>query len=180
MGGPVGVARPAANCILESFHCRWHSVGAMNLSDEKSRQRVKDILLAVSLANLFFMSKWAEYFHTPNDYYRKMPRTWVNYTGILLNIGLVSLIFWCGKRLTIQSKSPVVQAAGRMAFLAVLLIPLNLLRGQLDFRLSKLLPYAPFLVAGALAALFVFVRWNRALTRAVAVVVLLVFPFFLF
>ena len=130
----------------------------MILSDAQSKQRGKDILLAVSLANLFFLNKWAEYFLMPNDYYRKMPYTWVNYTGILLNIFLLSLIFWLGKRLTAPSKSAALQTLGRVAFLAVLLVPLNLFRAKLDLRLSVLMPYAPLLIAGGLAGLFVLVR----------------------
>jgi hypothetical protein len=74
----------------------------------------------------------------------------------------------------------VVQAIGQVAFLAVLLVPLNLLRGKLDLRLTKVMPYAPLLLTGGLAGLFALVRWNRAISRAVAGLVLLLFPFFLF
>jgi hypothetical protein len=156
------------------------SVGAMNLSDEERKRRIKDILLAVSLANLYFLNKWAEYFHMPNEYYRKFPYTWTNYSGILLNTLILSLIFWFGKRLTWQSKSTVLQAIGRVVFLAVLLVPLNVFRSKLDLRVSRLMPYTPWLVAGGLAGLAALARWHRAITRAVATLVLILFPFFLF
>src|ERR1051326_1257975 len=125
----------------------------MNLSDEQSKQRLKEILLSVSLANLFFLSKWAEYFHTPNDYFRKMPYNWVNYVGILLNIFIFSLLFWAGRRLIVRSKSGALRVIARVAFLAVLLVPLNLLRAKLDLRLTKLMPYAPLLLVVGLAGL---------------------------
>ncbi len=152
----------------------------MNWPDDRGKQEIKDILLAVSLANLYFLWKWAEYFHAPYDYYRKEPYTWTTYSGILLNVLIFAMIFWLGKRLVSRSKSLVTHVLARIAFLAVLLVPLNLLRAKIGLKASTVMAYYPVIIAVGLAGLFILARWNQVVARAAATLVLLLFPFFLF
>ncbi len=142
---------------------------------------VRDLVIALSLANLFFFVVWAELLPgAPAHYFMQGPPPRVAFTAACVNVLLATIAFWCTVRLVRRVDHPVSTLLGEVGFLAVVVVILNGLRLKIPFLQSAtststgLLTQPFILVGGALIA----VLWlHRKVFRIAAVLVLIMAPF---
>jgi hypothetical protein len=86
----------------------------------------KDFIVALSLANLTFITIWEEVFidFYEGTYFVDFP-DYNSLKAVMFNVLLLTLILWGAMRLLRKSTSPVVQLAARALFLLLLIIPLS-------------------------------------------------------
>ncbi len=142
-------------------------------------QLLKDIAIAISLANLCFFRVWAELLNSSNHYFIKAP-PYINFTAIFLNVLLLATVFWVLVTLVRRLRHGI-NLAGWL-FLLVLVFPLNSIRQQLPplANVIALFGKSGFFILGlflALLLVFVLVRWHRLVIHVAATVVLVLFPF---
>jgi hypothetical protein len=138
------------------------------------------LAIALSLANLCFLNYWISY---PTDaFYRQQPDI-VNNLAAIADILLLGLAFWGLYTLARLSKRRFVLEASRWAFVLVLLIPFNLLKDQIPaLRLGHLTKTELIIVSGIMVTVCAsaVARWRRQIIPALALLVLLLFPFTFF
>jgi len=146
--------------------------------------RPKHLAIALSLANLCFLFYWHGYHDDP--FYRQQPDTADN-LAVMADVLLLGLAFWGFYTLARLSQRRFVLEASRWAFVLVLLIPLNIVRQLLSRlganQLQTLLTKTGLIIACAIigtVSACVVVRWRRRIIPALALLVLLLFPFTFF
>jgi hypothetical protein len=114
----MGAARPSRT---HEKRPRWAVLAAA--------LRPRDLVIAVSLANLYFLSIWNEFQDRSVDYYRLVPyRTWSSFGTVLLDLAIVSLGFWLLIAAVERTRSALLRKAGCLFLLGLLLLGLDVLR----------------------------------------------------
>jgi hypothetical protein len=150
---------------------------------------LRDIVIALSLSNLCFVSAWRALLSPKTaDYYYY----WKSYTGLIefaalvIDVLLLAALFLLAITIIRRSGSALLMKLARWAFLLLLIIPLNDLRTQINFlhgpRLAGLLGRAGLVVLGLLIlalGAFVIWRWRERVVRVAVAAVLMLSPFVL-
>jgi hypothetical protein len=138
------------------------------------RERLLDAVAAISLANLCFINIWAELVDRSSaDFLRKAPffRPLLGITSA--NVLLLAIILFAG--MSIRARlSGKTRTLADVAFLAVLAVPVNLVRTKLLFLelgFLKSMLFAPLILLAAAA-----IWWRAGLTRIARHVLVLLFP----
>lgn len=146
--------------------------------------RLKHLALALSLANLCFMGYWFDLGRVP--FFRQQPITLDN-LAVMADVLLLALAFWGFYTLAKLSQQRLAAETARWAFVLVLLIPLEALRRQVPtLKTGNLLTLLTkpelIIVCGIIVTVSagVLVRWHRRIIPALALFVLLLFPFTFF
>ena len=146
--------------------------------------RPKHLAIALSLANLCFLSYWAGLSRV--SFFRQQPVTADN-LPVMADVLLLGLAFWGFYTLARLSQRRFVMEASSWAFLLVLLIPLNVVRQLLpspntEQLLTRVTKTELIIVCGIIVTVSacVVARWRRRIMPALALLVLLLFPFTFF
>ena len=149
------------------------------------RQTFRDVLTAIALSNLLLLRTWAELLtpHGRGAYFLNASRA--TFVAVMVNVILLGLAGAAAVTLSRRSSQPHWLTVGKYAFLGLLIIPLEQLRGQLGIRLADLLAWlghAPGLGKVTLAIVFLGVvyellRRRHLVVRAASTLVLFSCPF---
>ena len=146
--------------------------------------RLKYLALALSLANLCFMGYWLDISRAA--FFRLQPEI-VDNLAVIADMFLLGLAFWGFYTLARLSQRRFVLEVSRWAFVLLLVVPLNIVRLQfssLDSNqlLTHLTKTELIIVCGIIVTVCacVVVRWRRRIIPALALLVLLLFPFTFF
>lgn len=137
---------------------------------------LRDLLIALSLANFCFLRIWNKLFNGKLVYYAPVPPTH-QLLGVVLNVLLLALVFWTGTQLARRSGRPELVRVARWAFLLVVLANLRVFYLIL-FTWGRWgwVAGLPGLLLLA-AALYLLARWEARLAHGVAVLLLIASPF---
>jgi hypothetical protein len=153
------------------------------------RQWLRDLLIALSWANLCFLSVWSHiltYTHA-DMYFMEAPPSPTAYTSVFLDVLLLGGLLWGGIIMVRRSLHGWALVLAHRGFLLLLLIPLNALRDVLG-RYNPYLKGELFRVVGesgvglllmgcVVICGFVLLRWPTKLTRMASACLLDLFPF---
>ena len=146
---------------------------------------LRNLAIALSLANLCFLEVWKNLLDPSLRFFTKSPPSPNNLVAIVLNVCLLAALTWVALSLARPSSNVVSRRIGQFVFLLVLLMAFW---GVLLQLLLQLLPLPPLYgILGLLALLFgVFVvavlalkLWDRHPLSAGAGIALVLFPFVL-
>lgn len=144
---------------------------------------LRDLIVALSLANLCFMGAWhvlLNPLHYTYYHWKDYPG-FTEYAALAVNVLVLAALFWGAATLARRSGNRRAMQAVRWAFLLALVVPLNDLRMQLSgSQFTNVLGSRKSLLV-ALAVVFVvalaLLRWRARVFRAAVVVVLILSPF---
>jgi hypothetical protein len=156
-----------------------HDPGTI-LLPQPFKQKIKDGIVAWSLANLCFANAWFTILYDADQgYYNKLPIQASSTLALLINIFWLTAIVWLGMRVRRSFQNRLLHFALHLAFLVLLLIPVDFVRIQVfhipDYRVIAFfrLPVTMFCSVVLLA----LVVWqHRRVVRAAAVVVAVLSP----
>ncbi len=154
-----------------------------------AQQRLRDLVISLSLGNLVVLRRWYDIEQLqaiPLDYFRTHPPTNVLLYATLLGFSICSAIFWLLAQMVRRIGKPWLVTTARLAFLAVLIIPLETIRQYWNFQVGRadwpsnlsLVALDLLLVAGMAGILRGHLRIFQAAMRAATFVVLFL-PVFL-
>jgi hypothetical protein len=147
------------------------------------RQRLKDSLIALSLANLCFMSAWFRLLYGSELGYFKKPVSEASLLAMAANILWLAVVLWIALRALRRFQNPWFHRVSHLVFFGLLLLPLDFCRRQVfHMRPQDLTTFLKRPVVGlGLLALGVLVLWqHRRVTRIAAIAVGLLSPLALF
>jgi hypothetical protein len=151
-----------------------------------TRTHLKDLVVAVSLANLLFLKAWIEIFEGVRHPYFRADASlyWIDCAAAMLVVLLTGGVFWLGASLARRSGKPAAMRLARLVFLVVFVWMLFIVLNVMRRRFPALSPDAlqeslgqPLLIVLLLGILALLVRGRRHLVGAAAVVVLIFSPF---
>jgi hypothetical protein len=149
-------------------------------ADAPWKQRVKDGILALSLANLVLTNAWFHVlFDEDHSFFNSLNVAAPALLALLANLGWLALVFWLVLRGWRRTRNRAVQFGINLLFFALLMIPADFFRlyylhGSGYEVMAFLKHPAVFPVAGCLLLL---VLWqHRRTARVVATVVVLLAP----
>src|SRR5262249_22845555 len=150
-------------------------------------QRLRDLVVAVSLANLCFYAVWAELLPgSPSHYFLKAPPPPVAFAAVAVNIAVFAAGLWVGAQAFRRSTSRVVRHVARAALLATVAAAANGIRVKLPglgvAALSASLGHTGVIAAAVglgCVGLFVVLRLGEAAAGVAVTLVLLCAPFVL-
>ena len=132
---------------------------------------IRDLLISLSLANLSFLNVWGILIASPY-YEATKPAPPLKFIGFILNVLLLSAIYWAGIVVVRWAAKPWLLKIAKCVFVAILILPLNTLRlnfTSLSFHLieAKTGPLVTIVlsVALSLTGLFLLIRYKDALFR---------------
>lgn len=142
----------------------------------------RDAILALSLANLCYMTAWSRLIAQSLDPLAQFTRYNLSeYQAILINVPLLAAVFWVGMTLARRSRSAVALRLGHWLFLLVLIIPINgVLRTQFpDLKIPSPFDSTRGVVWLALAPVgaSLLLRFRPTMVRLLVTVVLAMSPF---
>ena len=146
----------------------------------QSKQRVMDALVALSLANLCFVSGWfPPLYDVDLGYFNKLPLMPPALLALIINILGFALLVWLAIRTLRRWQNRWLHLGCGLLFWALLLLPLDFCRLNLlhlpthvVFRFLR----QPLVVAALVAILPVLVWQHRRTTRALAVALAITSP----
>jgi len=107
----------------------YRQAGTIPLS-QPVKQKVKDALVAVSLANLIFLRPDFDLLFDDDRFYDRLAVTTPELLALLSNIFWVTAVIWLGMRLVHRFRNPVVQLVLHLALFSLLLIPADFIRAK--------------------------------------------------
>jgi hypothetical protein len=93
-----------------------------------ARISLRDALVCLSLANLYFLDVWIELGNRTHDYYMKVPPRWAMLYAAAADLALLWLCLLACAVLWRRFRSPAADLIACLAAGAALLVPLNILR----------------------------------------------------
>lgn len=144
--------------------------------------RFKDILLALSLANLCFIKVWTGLIGSATDTRGRFEVYNIeNFAGIMINVVVLAFLLWTANRVAMHIGNSIVIKLARIVFVISLLVPLNsfISTQTPDFSLTLLPEYlskSDALILLPLGLIFIFsaiMQWRHATIGAAAAVPLL-------
>jgi hypothetical protein len=151
--------------------------------------RLRDLFIALSLANLCYLGVWSELLtYTRSDtYLMKLPPAPADYLAVMLNVLLLAGALWAAVTLARRKASKSAFRWVEVAFLLSLIVPLNALRAVLsnhfDFLRSAIFailsPRMVEMLAAAMAvlALLFIAKYRRGAARVAAAALAMLVPF---
>lgn len=147
---------------------------------------IRDLVAALSLANLCFIEVWMELVFMPasSTYFLKTARQATDYVAAIADVLILTAAILGGFRLVRRLKARP-RAACDLLFLLALLVPLNTLRlnVRLPFGVGRLwhwitlAGYQHAAAVAALVALLILVRWHSLVARSAYILMLVLSPF---
>ena len=108
-----------------------HDTGTISLP-RPLKQRIKDGIVALSLANLCFANAWFTILYdTDKGYFNKLPIQTSSTLALLTNILWLAAVVWLALRVWRHFPNRGLQFVLHLAFLAMLLVPMDFVRHQL-------------------------------------------------
>jgi hypothetical protein len=156
---------------------RRHDTGTISLP-RPFKQKIKDGLVALSLANLCFANAWFTILYdTDKGYFNKVPIRTSSTLALLANLLWLTATVWVGLRVWRRFRNRLLRFALHLAFLALLLIPVDFIRHQifhiLDFQIVAFFQQPVVIFCSVvLLALVVWQHRRAAKTASVLVVIL--------
>jgi hypothetical protein len=145
---------------------------------------LKDLVRSTSLANLYFISVWAWLLAgslNPQAQFARYQRN--GYVGVIINVLLLSLIFFIATTLVKRSGNTRLIGAARWTFLIALIVPISgLVQTQflsVESETASSISTKDIIVTVALVAalLFVVVRFHDRVVNIFAALILVISPF---
>ena len=139
------------------------------------KQKIKDGLLALSLANLCFIPAWfSQLYDADFGYFNNLPITPPTLLAMLANIIWLTLVVWVVLRARRRCQNRMFHLVTDVVFFLLLLIPLDFIRGWITWmpeRFSVLVLQHWWLMLAAMAALAFGLWQHRLFARMAAMVV---------
>ena len=156
-----------------------HDTGTIPLP-RPLKQKIKDGIVALSLANLCFANAWFTILYDEDKgYFNKLPIQTPSTLALLINILWLAALVWLGMRVWRRFQNRLLHFALHLAFLALLLIPVDFVRHQI-FHISDYQVVVFFqqpVVMFCSVVLLALVVWqHRRVARAAAVLVVILSP----
>jgi hypothetical protein len=156
-----------------------HGTGTI-LLPHPIKQKIKDGLVALSLANLCFANAWFSILDdTDKGYFNKTPIAPPSMLALLVNLLWLSAIIWLGLRVWRRFQNRLLHVALHLAFLALLLIPVDFVRHQvfhiLDYQVYMFFRQ-PMVIFCSVVLLALVVWQHRRAAKVAAVLVVILSP----
>jgi Sulfatase len=156
-----------------------HDTGTISLP-RPFKQKIKDGLVALSLANLCFANAWFTILYDADKgYFNKVPIQTSSTLALLTNLLWLTAAVWVGLRLWRRFQNRVLQFALHLAFLALLLIPADFIRHQIfhipDFQIVAFFQ-RPVVMFCSVVLLALVVWQHRRAAKAASVLVVIFSP----
>jgi hypothetical protein len=138
------------------------------------KEKIRDGIVAMSLANLCFVTAWFNTLYDKDSYYNKLPVTSLTLLALLANICWSSIFIWLIIRLARHFQNRILRMIFDLCFAGLVLIPLNFIRyGILQIWDYQVLQFfkqpAVILFAVVMLALVLWKhRWAAGTVRFVA------------
>jgi hypothetical protein len=144
------------------------------------KHKIKDGIVAVSLANLCFANAWFTILYdTDQGYFNKLPIRTASTLALLINILWLTATVWLALRVWRHFQNRLLHFALHVAFLGLLLIPVDFVRHQIfhisDYRVVMFLQ-RPVVMFCSVVLLALVVWQHRRVARVAAVLVVIVSP----
>jgi hypothetical protein len=97
---------------------------------EPLKQKIKDALVALSLANLIFLRSSFDLLFDADRFFNRLPVTNHDLLAVLANIFWVTAAVWLGMRAVHRFRQPVIQMVLHLAFFSLLLVPADFVRAK--------------------------------------------------
>jgi hypothetical protein len=143
-----------------------------------ARPMFRDLLIALSLANLTFFRVWRELLQGKLNYYSKVPPT-SNLLGVMLNVLILAAIFSLLITLARRAKNPGWMHLARWSFLLYFLLNLRITREAFSLYARHGWAGMAFWVTLFLIVLYLIYRWEKKLAHGAAALLLIASPFVL-
>ena len=135
---------------------------------------LKDLVRALSLANLCFIASWVGLLDTTYN----IP-SFNQYLSIIINVLLLALLLWFPIKLSGGVRDSLAVKSAQLFLALTLLVPLNgILRTLFPARIL-IIEFALIALAIAVLSLFDVEPWKGVLGRVPGTIALVLFPFFL-
>lgn len=132
-------------------------------------QKIKDGIVAVSLANLCFISAWfSPLYDSDFGFFNNLPVTPTTLLALLTNIFWFSLVVWLVLQALHRFKSEAFHFVIHLVFFILLFIPVDFLRGQLHPTHSLLSIFKQPVGMLAAVVLLAFVFWKHRFVAVMA------------
>ena len=144
------------------------------------KQKIKDGIVAVSLANLCFANAWFTILYdTDRGYYNKLPIQMSSTLALLINIIWLAATVWLALRVWRHFQNRLLHFALHLAFLVMLLIPVDFVRIQIfqivDHQVVVFFQ-RPVVMFCSVALLALVVWQHRRVARVAGVLVVILSP----
>jgi hypothetical protein len=143
------------------------------------KQKIRDAILALSLANLCFLPAWfSQLADADFGYYNNMPITPPTLLALLANIVWLGLVIWLVLCVRRRYQNGLLHFLIHLGFFMLLLIPLDFVRGwiHLPDRVSVLLRQHPPLLFAAVVIVATLLWQHRRVAKLTAVIVGILSP----
>jgi hypothetical protein len=144
------------------------------------KQKIKDGIVALSLANLCFANAWFTILYdTDRGYFNKLPIQTSSTLALLINILWLAATVWLAMRVWRRFQNRLLHFALHMAFLVLLLVPVDFVRHQVfhisDYQVVVFFQ-RPVVIFCSVVLLALVVWQHRRVARVVTVLVVVVSP----
>ncbi len=143
------------------------------------KQKIKDGLVAVAMANCLFARALSRYVFSGNGYFKNLPVVPPQLLALGLNILLLTFVIWMAIGFWRRTRSNLLSVGLELLFLSLLVFPLDFIRAQvLGYTDAQLVAFLknPLTMIG-LAILLGLILWkHRLVARKVAATVVVTCP----
>jgi len=150
---------------------------------EPLKQKIKDALVALSLANLCLLKVSFDLLSDQDRFFTKLPVTTPMLLALAVNGFVLTLLFWLVLQVRRRFQSAWLRLPVHLLFFLLLLYPLDFVR----IKLTNIVDYQiyqfgkqPVVLLGGVALLALLVWWHRPVARAAAFVVAILSPLAIF
>ncbi|MGA3267576.1 MAG: sulfatase-like hydrolase/transferase [Verrucomicrobiota bacterium] len=155
-----------------------HDTGTVPLP-RPLKQKIKDALVAVSMANLCFLLVSFDLLSDADRLFDLLPVTTSTLLALTTNIAGLALIIWLGIRAVRRFPNRWFQVPAHLLFILLLLFPVDFIRIKYfhvaDYEILKLFEQ-PVIMACAVAALALVVWQHRLAARTAAILAAILSP----
>ena len=138
---------------------------------------IKDLIIAISLANLCMMKVWSSVNYTysmSTQYHSQLSPNMIYYFAAILNVLLLAAFFWVAMTLARRSKNKKIIKVAKVVFIVTLIIPVYIFMSTVSKTLSIV-----FAIALLILLLRMFYYFHSDITNILTKGVLIFFAFFL-
>ena len=144
------------------------------------KRKIKDGIVALSLANLCFANAWFTILYdTDKGYFNKLPIRTSSTLALLINIFWLAATVWLALRVWRRFQNRLLHFALHMAFLVLLLIPADFVRHQIfhisDYQIMVFFQ-RPVVMFCSVVLLALVVWQHRRVVRGAGVLVVILSP----
>jgi hypothetical protein len=147
------------------------------------KHKIKDGLVALSLANLCFIKVGFDLLSDKNRYFNKLPVTTSTLLALVVNLLGFTLVFWLVMQLRRRFPSRLLHLLFHLTFLVLLLLPLDFVRIKFfnvtDYQVFKFLQQ-PVVFLSEVILLALIIWQHRLIARIAAIVVGVLSPLAIF